>query len=662
MPAPATLLLLAAILPLVAFGLLLALGRRMGSPLAGWVSTFFAALSFGASLWAMVVWCSPGGRHYHGVEWGLNNRPISLASPVSKPGVREHRTFFDPGIYVDSLTIAMFLMVTLVAAVVGVFAIGYMREDPDYPLFFVHLSWLCFTIFGLLLCGSLTGILLFWLLGTVAAIQMIRFWRSAQAVEASDRAVPLLCLGDLLLLIGLILLGRQVGNATFPGVWTALSVTHQASAISSSAGTTISILLILGVSARAAIFPLHAWWGAAAEAPAPAGPLIHIAGFSITGIYLLARFFPILPADSRLLLAILGVATALSAALIAIAQDDIKRAVSYCLLSQIGLMACGLGIGSWGGALFHLVTCGFMGTLLLLACGSVIRISGGERCLSRMGGLFGRAPVTAVTFAVGALALAGMGGFAGEYSRSAILADAGALATLAAPFAGRSGMYRAFFALPTASAYLVAFALARCWLLAFTGRGRGEKTNMHSSDSPILWTPLLALAVLSIFAGSVLGVPQLLQAAVKESQNEVRPASLGLQVKSVPGIFEEAWPIRTVEPSRHPETVEGLADLPPDEFTPAAYARAYGEQLERRWARWAWLVGLLAAGIVYSRGLAIPAAALRSTPLQWVHRWLLNEMYFPEMYEWVFGRPAAALVRFVAKPTGAIIRASTRPR
>jgi NADH-quinone oxidoreductase subunit L len=333
--------------------------------------------------------------------------------------------------------------------------------------------------------------------------------------------------------------------------------------------------------------------------------------------------------------------------LIAIAHTDLKRAISFCILSQLGTIAMAIGLGSWGGGLFHLITCGFVGGLLLLGCGSVVWGADHRRRLAELGGLWTRMPVTAATFAVGALSLAGMPALAVEHSRALVLADAASFASLAQQFGGRSSMYWAFFILPILSAVLVAFALTRCWMLTFWGKPRRRDVYEKATEHSVLWTPLLMLAVLAIFAGSVLGAADLLAASMSESSAEAQAWTKTTSTATAPVryfIFDSAWPMQTAAPAAQMEA-EALADASPDEFTPAAYAQAHGQILQRRWARWTWVAGIIAALALYQRGYKYPRQLQRRLwPLRHLRLWLADEMSFSAMYEWTFGRPALAVV------------------
>jgi len=669
MPAPAFLLILAVFLPLLSVGLLAILGRRLGTPLAGWTATALAALSFGASLWALVIWCSPGGRHFHGVSWGMRERPINLSAAASSgsTGQQETSPLRELGIYIDSLTIAMFALITLVAVLASAFAIGFMRGDAQYPRFFLLQALLIFYVLGLVLCGSLTLALAFWICGALATYLLIGFWKPSHAPRlAARRSALLLGVGDLLLLIGIVLLAHFAGTLHYPKLWAVLSDADTGQAViigshrlSAALLTAIEICLILGIGARVALFPLHAWWGDAAEAPTPALTLLQAAGFSVCGIYLLARLFPILTPNAKLLLAILGATTALLAALIAIAHADLKRVICFCILSQLGTIIMALGIGSWGGGLFHLITCGFVGSLLLLGCGSVIWGAGHRRRLSELGGLWPRMPVTAATFAVGALSLAGVPALAVEHSRAMIMTDAASFASLASQFGGRSAMYWAFFVIPIISATLVAFALTRCWMLVFWGKPRRRDIYEKAAEHSVLWTPLLMLTVLAVFAGSVLGAADLLGASMSESSAE---AQAWLKTGAATGpsryfIFDSAWPMQSSAPVIAAQAAEALSDVPPDQFTPAAYAQAHGQLLQHRWSRWTWVIGIIAGLATYRRGYRYPRKLQRRLPpLRHVRLWLADEMSFMAMYEWTFGRPAWAIAQLASLAAKGILR------
>src|SRR5438477_8557489 len=195
--------------------------------------------------------------------------------------------------------------------------------------------------------------------------------------------------------------------------------------------TIMGIGLFFGAVGKSAQFPLHVWLPDAMEGPTRVSALIHAATMVAAGVYLVARLFPILTPDAKLFIAIIGCTTLTMAALIALAQTDIKKVLAYSTLSQLGYMIMALGIGSYIGGLFHLITHAFFKALLFLGSGSVIYAAHHEQEMPQYGGLMRKIPITAATFAIAVLAIAGTPFFSGFYSKDMIIAHAGAFATWA---------------------------------------------------------------------------------------------------------------------------------------------------------------------------------------------------------------------------------------
>src|SRR5687767_6938978 len=222
MPTPALLLLIATLLPLLGFVILLFVGKKMGTPLAGWVGTAMIGGSFVCSLIAMMAWYGAGDT----TTWGFEKQPINIPYhwiPVGQ-GVEQHRAgFLDIGIYVDSLTIAMFAMITLVSTLVHVFSIGYMREDPRYPRFFTYLGLFCFSMLGLVLGGTILQLFIFWELVGLCSYLLIGFWyEKKSASNAAIKAFVTNRVGDFGFLIGFGILFYHLGNVTLPSLWAIL--------------------------------------------------------------------------------------------------------------------------------------------------------------------------------------------------------------------------------------------------------------------------------------------------------------------------------------------------------------------------------------------------------------------------------------------------------
>src|SRR3954469_24838823 len=256
MPTPAILLTLATCLPLAAFVLLVFVGKRMGTPLAGYVGTAFIGSAFVCSIVAMISWY--GGGTYAGHKWGFEEGPINIPIqwiPIGLPdrpgGIdQDHPGFLDLGIFVDSLTITMFAMITLVSTLVFIFSIGYMREDKRYPRFFTYLGLFCFSMLGLVLGGTMLQLFVFWELVGLCSYLLIGFWyEKKSASNAAIKAFITNRVGDFGFLIGFGILFYHLGNVTLPHMWVALGDAGRGGAVTLSSGMTFSagLLTIMGI-------------------------------------------------------------------------------------------------------------------------------------------------------------------------------------------------------------------------------------------------------------------------------------------------------------------------------------------------------------------------------------------------------------------------------
>src|SRR5687767_2075121 len=530
MPLPATLLILATVIPLISFTVLVFMGRRMGKPFAGWVATAAIAASFFCSVATVWSWVSAGTPDSTS-GWGMGKTPINIPFqwvPVG-PGIdQDHAGFLDVGIYVDSLTVVMFCMITLVATLVHIFSIGYMADDKRFPRFFTYLSLFCFSMLGLVIGGTILQLFIFWELVGLCSYLLIGFWyEKKSASNAAIKAFVVNRVGDFGFLIGFGILFYHLGNVTLPTLWGILGNAGTLNAgelpLPGGGAVTVTLLTVIGVGlffgavGKSAQFPLHVWLPDAMEGPTPVSALIHAATMVAAGVYLVGRIFPILTPDAKLFIAIIGCITLTMAALIACAQTDIKKVLAYSTLSQLGYMILAMGIGSWVGGLFHLITHAFFKALLFLGSGSVIHAAHHEQEMPQYGGLMRKIPITAITFGIAVLAIAGTPFLSGYYSKDLILGNAGAFAELAHQ-AGRSKYYWLLFWIPTVIAYVTAFYMTRCWMLTFWGKPRNQHLYDHAHETPILWIPLIVLAVLSVIGGSFLGVRDLLDNSITESK------------------------------------------------------------------------------------------------------------------------------------------------
>jgi proton-translocating NADH-quinone oxidoreductase chain L len=628
MPTPATLLIIATLLPLVSFGVLLFAGKRIGSPLAGVIGTALVGGSFACSMGALIAWLNVDPA----TPWGAGKAPINLPVrwiPTGAGVNQDHPGFLDLGVYVDSLTVAMFAMITTVATAVHVFSIGYLRGDKRFPRFFTYLGLFCFSMLGLVLGGTLLQLFVFWELVGLCSYLLIGFWyEKKSASNAATKAFVVNRVGDLGFLVGFGVLFYHLGNATLPHVWATLGAAGQGADVALPGGgvftvgslTLMGIGLFCGAIGKSAQFPLHTWLPDAMEGPTPVSALIHAATMVAAGVYLCGRIFPILTPDAKLFIAIIGCVTLTMAALIAVAQTDIKRVLAYSTISQLGYMMLAIGLGSWVGGLFHLITHAFFKSLLFLGAGSVIRAARHEQEMSQFGGLAWRIPVTAGTFAIGVLAIAGTPFFAGFYSKDMILTHAASFGLLS----GQSGgpqWHLLFFYVPTAVAYLTAFYMTRCWMLTFWGKPRNQHLFNHARETALLYVPLLLLAALSTRVGAKgLGILDLIERSVVET-NAVCASLTGKA--DFPG-FTTAWPASL------PHDEESMADVA--SLTPSQRVMGRGLQMTHSYARWGWLIGIALGFLVYVRGFLIADALMKIPPFRWVNIWLYRGMYFDELY------------------------------
>jgi NADH-quinone oxidoreductase subunit L len=674
LPTPALLLSIATLLPLASFVLLMFVGKRMGTPLAGVVGTCFIAGSFVCSIIALNSWIAGGtyitsGQH---VPWGYGKEPINITMPWIPTGSgvsQDHPGYLDVGVYVDSLTVLMFSMITLVATLVHIFSIGYMAEDKRFPRFFTYLGLFCFSMLGLVIGGTTLQLFIFWELVGLCSYLLIGFWyEKKSASNAAIKAFVVNRVGDFGFLIGFGILFYNLGNVTLPSMWVALGNAGSGGAITLANGhvfeasllTIMGIGLFFGAVGKSAQFPLHVWLPDAMEGPTPVSALIHAATMVAAGVYLVGRIFPILTPDAKLFIAIIGATTLTMAALIALAQTDIKKVLAYSTLSQLGYMILAMGIGSWVGGLFHLITHAFFKALLFLGSGSVIHAAHHEQEMPQYGGLWRKIPMTFITFGIAVFAISGTPFFSGYYSKDMIIAHAGAFAQYATAAHGKSSWYWAFFYLPTIVAYITAFYMTRCWALTFLGKPRNKHLYDHAHEMPILWAPLAVLAILAVVGGyKVIGVQDLLENAQKETVTLCQ--RLAADKKPWTG-FATAWPTahqvelantRGEEPVPEGEAgklaqpghglpIHGEAEASkiahPEEKSASMEAWETGEHLTHTYLLFGFCfaVGIGLGLAFYLPGYRIVGPIVAIWPLSMIRTWLYRRMLFDELYFTIF--------------------------
>lgn len=413
------------------------------------------------------------------------------------------------GILVDNLSAMMMLVVTAVSLLVQIYTHGYMREDPGYARFYAYLSLFTASMLGLVLATNLFQTYFFWELVGVCSYFLIGFWwYKNSAAEAALKAFVVNRIGDFLFLIGILMLFAATKD--FWGTHTVLAFTSPdgfdlASAIGNALSShtltywgvpgllCLSLLILCGPIAKSAQFPLHIWLPDAMEGPTPISALIHAATMVAAGVYLIARAYPLwLPPASvhanygMQTIAWIGGFTAIMAAYFAMSQFDIKRALAWSTVSQLGYMFVGLGAGAFTGGLFHLFNHAFFKAMLFLCSGSVIHGVHGEQDMRRMGGLAKYMPITTGCFWIGTLSIAGVPGLSGFFSKDEIIAAAWSF-------------NKPLAILMILTAAMTAFYMCRMCFMTFHGKYRGEAHPHESPPSMVL--PLIVLAVPSILSG-----------------------------------------------------------------------------------------------------------------------------------------------------------------
>jgi NADH-quinone oxidoreductase subunit L len=501
--------------PLAGFLLILLFGRRLGEPKAG----FLAAAMCGA---AFVVTA--------GVFLDLLNNPeeerVHLETIFSWVPLDSLQV--DIGFLADPLSITMALFVTGIGTLIHLYAIGYMHGDPKFSKFFLYLNLFAFSMLMLVLGSNMLVTFLGWEGVGTCSYFLISFWHTREsAATAGKKAFVTNRVGDWGFMMAMFFAFQAVGSLDY------LAINGAAAGLSESTATAIALFAFLGACGKSAQLPLYIWLPDAMEGPTPVSALIHAATMVTAGVYLMTRINPVIAvsADSvGTVIAIVGCATALFAATIAVAQNDIKKVLAYSTVSQLGYMFLAVGSGAYVAAVFHMVTHAFFKALLFLGSGSVIHGMHHEQDMRKMGALRKLMPVTAITFIIGWLAIAGVPPFAGFWSKDEILL-----------FAYNKSPILYVFGLVTA--VLTAYYMTRQVIMTFFGEAKwkdakethaeqlaaeaadGHATDQHAaaaadgdhghgghddhgahtpSESPVLMLlPLVVLAGLSIVGGFI---------------------------------------------------------------------------------------------------------------------------------------------------------------
>jgi len=391
------------------------------------------------------------------------------------------------GFIIDPLSKVMLLVVTGIGALIHIYSVVYMKGDDAEPRYFGNLTLFMFSMLGIVLANNFAMMFIFWELVGVSSYLLIGHWFTRDsAAAAANKAFIVNRIGDFGFMLGILMVWSATGTLVFPDIAIRMATLNLQPAFLTSA----ALLIFCGAVGKSAQVPLHVWLPDAMEGPTPVSALIHAATMVAAGVYMLARVFFLIGTSQTALnvIAFIGIATAVLAALMATQQDDIKRILAYSTLSQLGYMISAIGLSAPGAAMFHLFTHAFFKALLFLAAGAIIHALHHEQNIWRMGGLRGRMKITFLTFTAGYLALIGCPFFSGFFSKDAIL--------LAAWHANKF-----IFVLGWLTAFLTAFYMTRLFVVVFLGESRSDETRRGHDGPPLMTGPLVLLALLAVAAG-----------------------------------------------------------------------------------------------------------------------------------------------------------------
>ena len=512
----------------------------------------------------------------------------------------------DWAIRVDTLTAVMLVVVTTVSALVHLYSIGYMQEDPYRPRFFSYLSLFTFAMLMLVTSDNLVQMFFGWEGVGLASYLLIGFWyHKPEANAAAIKAFLVNRVGDFGFSLGIFGVFYLTGAIDFDTVFAqAPALTGKTIHFLSwdfDALTVLCLLLFMGAMGKSAQFLLHTWLPDAMEGPTPVSALIHAATMVTAGVFMVARLSPLfeLAPTALAFVTFIGATTALFAATVGLVQNDIKRIVAYSTCSQLGYMFVAMGVGAYSVGMFHLFTHAFFKALLFLGCGAVIVAMHHEQDIQKMGGLKNKIPFTYWMMVIGTLALTGFPLTAGYFSKDAIIEAA---------FVGKNPMALYAFVCTVIAAGLTSFYSWRLIFKTFWGRPHDQHHYDQAHEAPVtMLVPLGALAAGAILAGM--------------------PFKDVFTGHGVAEFFRGSLTFAA-----------GNSVLEDLHHVPFAVAMAPTVMM---------VIGLAVAWQFYIRRPDIPVAlARRHEPL---YKFLLNKWYFDELYDFLFVKPAMWLGRTLWK-------------
>ena len=558
--------------PLVGFLINVFFGKNLGKTVSGALGTLTVLVSFIATCF-----------FFSTVSSSKEAIQISLFDWI------QIGTFkIDLGFLIDQLSVLWLLFVTGIGSLIHLYSISYMHDDENMHKFFAYLNLFVFFMITLVIGSNLLVLFIGWEGVGLCSYLLIGFWYKNQDYnDAAKKAFIMNRIGDLGLLIGIFILGRQFNTLDYTSLKTIIS---GASELNLYAVAVAAFALFIGACGKSAQIPLYTWLPDAMAGPTPVSALIHAATMVTAGIFMITRLnfiFDLAP-DVQNIIAIVGAITSLVAATIGLAQNDIKKVLAYSTVSQLGLMFLALGLGAYEVAVFHVITHAFFKACLFLGSGSVIHALHGEQDMRNMGGLRKVMPVTFITMLVSSLAISGVPLFSGFFSKDEILLTA---------FHHNIPLW----VIGSVASIMTAFYMFRLLFLTFFKEFRGtEEQKHHLHESPALITvPLIILAILATFGGLI----------------------------SLPG---NSWLNHYLIPIL-PKLATAEHHLGTTEYTLMTIAVIGG------------LVGIAIAYFKYIKNDTVPPADAEITGLTKV---VYNKYYVDELYDTLFVKTTNALSRF----------------
>ncbi len=508
-------------------------------------------------------------------------------------------------LHYDTLSAVMVAMVTCVATLIHIYSVGYMSHDHSIARFFSYLSLFSFAMLMLVSADNLLQLFFGWEGVGLASYLLIGFWYDRpSACAAAMKAFIVNRVGDLGFAVGIALVFTLFGSIEFGSIFANvpahMDATYHLLGHDWRAYEVVGILLFIGAMGKSAQIGLHVWLPDAMEGPTPVSALIHAATMVTAGVFLMARFSPVLDyaPGAMAFVTFIGATTALFAATVGCVQNDIKRVIAYSTCSQLGYMFVAAGVGAYQASIFHLLTHAFFKALLFLTAGSVIHAMSDEQDMRRMGGIWRLIPFTYAMMWIGNLALGGVFPFAGYFSKDAIVEAA---------WAAHTGIGQYGFWCTLIAAFLTAFYSWRLLIMTFHGTPRADHHVMqHVHESPpVMLVPLALLGVGAVVAGFVF-----------------RDQLIGADWQAFWGSSIQ------IAPGNH--VLRDMEDLP-------AWVTLSPSVLG--------LLGIATAYLFYMIRPEIPPRLAAAFPAG--YRFLLNKWYFDELYGVVLVAPFRALARLL---------------